>query len=72
LDKANPDTENIRNLNLEVVKHMTTQVIKLVLQPELVLLGHSMLYRTWSKIGLVYVLYIYELYIFHATIRKLI
>jgi hypothetical protein len=35
LDKAKPDTENIRYLNLAVVRHMTVQVIKLVLQPEL-------------------------------------
>jgi hypothetical protein len=35
LDKAKPDTENIRDLNLAVFRHMTVQMIKLVLQPEL-------------------------------------
>jgi hypothetical protein len=61
LDKAKPDTENVRDLNLAVVRHMTVPVTKLVLQPELLLIGHSLLYRTWTKSGLVYVLYIYEL-----------
>jgi hypothetical protein len=39
LDKAKPDKENIRDLNLAVVRHMTVLVIKLVLQPELSLIG---------------------------------
>jgi hypothetical protein len=30
LDKVKPGTENIRDLNLAVVRHMTVQVIKLV------------------------------------------
>jgi hypothetical protein len=38
LDKANPDTENVRDLNLAVVRYMTVQVIKLVMQPELPLI----------------------------------
>jgi hypothetical protein len=31
LDKANPDTENIRGLNLAAVKHTTAQVTRLLL-----------------------------------------
>jgi hypothetical protein len=45
LDKAKPDTGNIRDLNLAVVRHMTVQVIKLVLQPEVPLIEHTLLYR---------------------------
>jgi hypothetical protein len=33
LGKEEPDTENIRDLNLTVVRDMTVQVIKLLLQP---------------------------------------
>jgi hypothetical protein len=72
LDKAKHDTENIRDLNLAVVKHMTVQAINLVLQPELPLIRHNLMYRAWTKRGLIYVLYIYELYIYHAIICKLI
>jgi hypothetical protein len=61
LDKGKPDTENISDLNLAVVRHMTVQVIKLVLQPELPLLGHNLLYWALTKRGLIYVLYIYKL-----------
>jgi hypothetical protein len=61
LDKAKPDTENIRGLNLAVARHMTVQVIKLVFQPELPLIGHNLLYQAWTKRGQIYVLYIYEL-----------
>jgi hypothetical protein len=39
LDKAKPDTENMRDLNLVVVRHLIVEVIKLVLQPELTLKG---------------------------------
>jgi hypothetical protein len=39
---------------------MAVQVIKLVLQPEL---GHNLMYRAWTERGLVYVLYICELWI---------
>jgi hypothetical protein len=46
LEQVKPDTENIRNLNFAVVKDMTVQVIKLVLQPELPLIGHNLLYQT--------------------------
>jgi hypothetical protein len=31
LDKANPDTGNIRGFNLAAVKHMTVQVTRLLL-----------------------------------------
>jgi hypothetical protein len=37
--------ENIRDLNLAVVSHMTVQVIKLALQPELPFIGHNVLYH---------------------------
>jgi hypothetical protein len=78
LDKANPDTENIRDLNLAVVRHMIVQVIKLVLQPELLLIGHNLLYRACTKRGLIYIyIYIYIVHtltidIYHAIICKLI
>jgi hypothetical protein len=49
LDKAKQDTENIRDLNLAVVRHMTVQVNKLVLQPELPLIGHNLLYEPGLK-----------------------
>jgi hypothetical protein len=49
LDKAKPDTENVRNFNSEVVRHMTVQVIKLVLQPEIPLLRHNLLYEPGLK-----------------------
>jgi hypothetical protein len=39
LDKANPDTENVRDLKLAVVRCMTVQVIKFVFQPELLCYG---------------------------------
>jgi hypothetical protein len=45
VDKAKHDTENIRDLNLAVVRHMTVLVIKLVLQLELPLIRHSLLYE---------------------------
>jgi hypothetical protein len=44
-----PDTENIRGLNLAVVRHMTVQVIKLPLQPELPLIKHNLLYEPGLK-----------------------
>jgi hypothetical protein len=40
---------------------MAILVIKIVLQPELPLIGPNLLYRAWTKRGLIYVLYIYEL-----------
>jgi hypothetical protein len=42
-------TENIRYSNLTVVKYMTIQVINLVLQPELPLIGHNLLYEPGLK-----------------------
>jgi hypothetical protein len=51
---------------------MTVKVIKLPLQPELLLIGHSLLYRASTKGGLANVLYRYELQIYHAIICKLI
>jgi hypothetical protein len=33
---------------------MTIQVIKLVLQPEVLLIGHNLLYQAWTKRGLAY------------------
>jgi hypothetical protein len=44
LDKAKPDTENIRDLNLAVVSCMTVQEIELVLQPEILFIGHNLVY----------------------------
>jgi hypothetical protein len=43
LGKEKPDTENIRDLNLAVVRHMIVQVITLVLQPEQPFIGHNLL-----------------------------
>jgi hypothetical protein len=60
LDKAKPDTEIIRDLNFSVVTHMIIQVIKPVLQPELPLIGHKLMYLAWTKRGLI----IYEIYIY--------
>jgi hypothetical protein len=49
LDKSKPNAENIRGLNMVVVRRMTVQVIQLVLQPELLLIEHNLLYRVWTK-----------------------
>jgi hypothetical protein len=43
LDKAKHDTENIRDLNLAVVRYMTVLVIKIVLQTELPSIRHNLL-----------------------------
>jgi hypothetical protein len=48
-EKTKPDTENTRDLNLAVVRHITVRVIKLVLQPELSLIGHNLLYEPGLK-----------------------
>jgi hypothetical protein len=47
LDKAKPDTGNTRTrgLNLAVVRSMNIQMIKLVLQSELLLIVLNVLYR---------------------------
>jgi hypothetical protein len=39
----------MRDLNLAVVKHMTVQVIKLVLELELFFIGHNLLYEPGLK-----------------------
>jgi hypothetical protein len=44
LDKANSDTGNIRSLNLAAVNHTTVQVTKLLLQQELLIIEHDLLY----------------------------
>jgi hypothetical protein len=44
MDKAKPTTENISDSNLAVVRRMAVQVIKLVLQPKLLLIWHNLLY----------------------------
>jgi hypothetical protein len=49
LDKAKPDTGNIRDLNWRWSGHMTVQVIKLPLQPELPLVRHNLLYEPGVK-----------------------
>jgi hypothetical protein len=49
LDKVKPYTENIRDLNWAVVRHVTVQVIKLVLQSELFLIWHNLLYEPRLK-----------------------
>jgi hypothetical protein len=51
-------TQNIRDLNSAVVRRMTVQVIKIVLQPQLSLIRHNLLYLAWTQRGIVYVLYI--------------
>jgi hypothetical protein len=45
--------------NLAMVRHVTVHVIKFMLQPELPLIGHNLLYRAWTKRDLIYVLYLY-------------
>jgi hypothetical protein len=58
LDKTESDTDNTRDLNLAVVRRMIVPVNKFVLQPELPLIGHNLLYRAWTKRGLIYGLHI--------------
>jgi hypothetical protein len=48
LDKAKPDTGNIRGLNLAAVKHTTVQVTTLPLKRELLKMGHDLLYSAWT------------------------
>jgi hypothetical protein len=47
----------IRGLKFAVVRRMTVQVIRLALKPELLLIGHNLLYRAWTKRGLVQYMY---------------
>jgi hypothetical protein len=42
-------------MNWAVVRRVAVQAIKLVLQHELLLIGHNQLYRAWSKKSLVYI-----------------
>jgi hypothetical protein len=42
LGKEKTDIENIRDLNLAVVRHMIVQMIKLVVQPEQPFIGHDL------------------------------
>jgi hypothetical protein len=42
--QGEPNTGNIRGLNLAAVKHTTVQVTRLLLQQELLMLGHDLLY----------------------------
>jgi hypothetical protein len=44
LDKVNPDTGNIRGLNMAAVKKTTVQVTRLLLQQELLMIGYDLLY----------------------------
>jgi hypothetical protein len=44
LDKAKPDTGNIRDLNLAAVKHTTVQVTRLPWLRKLLEIGHKLLY----------------------------
>jgi hypothetical protein len=60
-DKANPDTINIRGLNLATVKHMTVEVIRLPLLPELLKIGHDLLFSAWTDRVLVHIVYTYAL-----------
>jgi hypothetical protein len=41
------------------VKHATVQVTILLLLPELLIIGHDLLYRAWTDRGPVYVVYAY-------------
>jgi hypothetical protein len=43
LGKGNPDTGNIRGLNLAAVKHTTVQVTRVPLKQELLMTGHALL-----------------------------
>jgi hypothetical protein len=61
LDKAKHETENIGDLNAGAVRHMTALLIKIVLQTELPLIRHNLLYEPGLKRGPIYVVYIYEL-----------
>jgi hypothetical protein len=44
LDKANRDTENIKGFNLAAVNHTAVQVTRLLLQQELLIIDHALLY----------------------------
>jgi hypothetical protein len=57
MEKAKPDTENIRGLNLAAVKHKTVEVTRPPLQGKLLGIGHNLLYRVWADRGFVYTVY---------------
>jgi hypothetical protein len=59
LDKAKPDTENTRRSNSVVVRHMNVEVTKLPLYPELILVGHNLLYHAWIESDLIYIYCVY-------------
>jgi hypothetical protein len=44
LDKAKPDVENIRGLNLAAVRYTTVHVTRLPLWRKLLEIGHDLLY----------------------------
>jgi hypothetical protein len=46
--KANPDIENLRGLNLVVLKRTTVQVFRLLLQCKLQMMKHDLLYWAWA------------------------
>jgi hypothetical protein len=60
LDKANPDTGNVRGLNLAAVKHTTVQVTGLPLYQERLRIGHGLLYYAWTDRSLVYIVYTFN------------
>jgi hypothetical protein len=60
LNKAKPNTENVRGLNLVAVRRMTSKVTKLPLYPKLLFTWHNLLYQAWTERGLVYTLYIHK------------
>jgi hypothetical protein len=53
LDKAKPDTENIRGLNSAVAKPMTVKVTKLLVYCELLKIRRNLLFSAWPDRGLV-------------------
>jgi hypothetical protein len=57
LDKAKPDIENIRGLNLAVIRHTTVQVTRLLLKRKLLEIGNNLLYWAWTHRGLVHIVY---------------
>jgi hypothetical protein len=68
LDKAKPDTENIRGLNLAAVTCTTVQVsIDCQCSVSYWQLGHNLLYRAWTErcLVLVYIVYTYILEQYH-------
>jgi hypothetical protein len=48
------DTENIKDLNLAVVRLKIAYVVELVLRPEQTFMGHNLLHRAWIERGLIH------------------